>query len=323
MKTKRNMILVAIAIIAISFLIVKFGLNTTTPDGKSSIIIGTFSKSMGNVPYYIAKEHGWFEEAIGDKFNIEYIEFNDRSSIASALSNGSLKFVFSAEAPAILIEAQGEDIEFTNLSCTLAQEVIVRSTSDMNNISDLIGKKIAVLAGTSSHYALLKILSDNGLSVDDVKILLMPPAEAKTAFETGSIDAWAVWPPWVEQQQVSGFAKSLEGSDAVIQCVGSIPTSFVNSDPTIVASLSSIIKRAKTWILNNEEESQRIVSKQVELDIEIVRLAWPKFDWAATYNASVLQDLQNKADFLSKEKLTRNNIVVDVEKDLISDYIKK
>jgi sulfonate transport system substrate-binding protein len=323
MNTKNKILLVALSALVASFLLVKFVFNKENIKEKQKITIGTFSKSMGNVPFYIAKEKGWFEKAIGDDYEITYAEYNDRPSIASALSSGSLKFIFSAEIPAILIEAQGEDIEFENLSATLSQEIIVSSSSKMVKVSDLKGKKIAVLAGTSSHYALLKILEDNGLSPKDVSILFMPPAEAKVAFENKSIDAWAVWPPWVEQQQVTGFARSLTGSNAIICSVGYMPYDFIKSKPFVADSLSNIINRAKEWILNNPEESQLITAKQLDLDIKVVKLAWTKFNWSAKYDKSILDDIQKKAKFLSEEKLTRDNILIDVNKDLIGENIKE
>lgn len=323
MKTRNKIIVVAVAIVLISWLLTILINKKVEPQDKQTITIGTFSKSMGNVPYYIAKESGWFEKAIGDKFEIEYTEYNDRPTIASALSSGNLKFIFSAEIPAILIKAQGEDVKFVNLSATLTQEIIVPTKSPISKISDLKGKKIAVLSGTSSHYALLKILTDNGLKPSNVQILFMPPAEAKTAFETGQIDAWAVWPPWVEQQQVTGYARSLTGSDAIICSVGYMPLSFVDKYPIISDSLSNIINRAKKWIVENPVKAQEITSKQLGLEIEVVKLAWTKFNWVATFNSSILSDMQNKATFLSNEKLTRNNVLIDVDKDLINERIKK
>lgn len=322
-KNNWKIFLVAILIIGLSWIIVTVTKDKEVIGEKQIISIGTFSKSMGNVPYYIAKENGWFEKAIGDKFEIEYTEYNDRPTIASALSSGNLKFIFSAEIPAILIKAQGEDVKFVCLSATLTQEIIVPTKSPVNKISDLKGKKIAVLSGTSSHYALLKILADNGLSKDDLQILFMPPAEAKTAFETGKIDAWAVWPPWVEQQQITGYARSLTGSNAIICSVGYMPSSFIDANPSESDSLSSIINRAKKWIVNNPVQAQEITAKQLGLDINVVKLAWTKFNWGATFDSLILSDMQSKAAFLSTEKLTRNNILIDVEKDLIDERIKK
>lgn len=315
--------IIAITVIAVSYVIVRYGIKSNVPISKEKISIGTFSKSMGNVPYYIAKENGWFEKAIGDKFEIEYTEYNDRPTIASALSSGNLKFIFSAEIPAILIKAQGENVKFVNLSATLTQEIIVPTKSPISKIGDLKGKKIAVLSGTSSHYALLKILTENGLNPGDVQILFMPPAEAKTAFETGQIDAWAVWPPWVEQQEVTGYAKSLPGSNAIICSVGYMPSSFIDTNPSVSDSLSSIINRAKKWIVNNPVQAQEITAKQLGLDINVVKLAWTKFNWGATFDSLILSDMQSKAEFLSNEKLTRSNILIDIEKDLIDERIKK
>lgn len=321
MKFLQNKLLIVITIICLILLFVRCGDNNEQGEIKE-ITIGTFSKSMGNVPFYIAKENGWFEQALGDEFKIKYFEYNDRPSIASAISRGELKFVFSAEAPAMLIEAQGEDIEFENISATLTQEIIVRTASDLMEIRDLKDKTVAVLAGTSSHYALLKILSDNGLAISDVKIQFMPPAEAKTAFETGMIDAWAVWPPWVEQQEVTNFARALIGSNAVIHSVGSMPEEFVDLNFAIADSLSEVIERAKDWIINNPEKSKEITAKQLGLDIEVVNLAWTKFNWSSRFNDSILDDMQKKADFLAKENLTRNSMIINVEDELIGDFLK-
>ncbi len=322
-NNKKIIVLIVAGVLVLSFIIVKFGLKKDKPTVREKVSIGTFSKSMGNVPYYIAKENGWFEKALGDKYEIEYTEYNDRPTIASALSKGNLKFIFSAEIPAILIQAQGESVRFVNISATLTQEIIVPAKSTMNKVSDLKGKKIAVLAGTSSHYALLKILLNDGLKPSDVQIVFMPPAEAKTSFETGKIDAWAVWPPWVEQQQITGFAKSLTGTKAIICSVGYMPASFVLSNPVVSDSLSNIIKRAKKWIIENPEKAQAIAAKQLSLDVDVVKLAWPKFNWSATYDSLLLKDMQNKAEFLSSEKLTRNSILINVNKDLIDERIKE
>ena len=47
----------------------------------------------------------------------------------------------------------------------------------------------------------LKLLKEQGIGESDVEIVDMTPLDAKIAFETGKVDAWAVWPPFVEQQE--------------------------------------------------------------------------------------------------------------------------
>ena len=59
-------------------------------------------------------------------------------------------------------------------------------------MTDLKGARIAVLAGTSSHYGVLKNLQGAGLSRNDLSIVDMIPPNAKAAFAAGQVDAWAV-----------------------------------------------------------------------------------------------------------------------------------
>jgi sulfonate transport system substrate-binding protein len=285
---------------------------------KDSITIGTFSKALGNTPYYVAKHLGWFEDdpALQD-VEITYAEYNDRPTIASALSRGELDFLFSAEAPAILIRAQGEDIRAVVLSTTASQEVLVPAASALSSPEDLRGKRVAVLAGTSSHYGLLKILSSAGMSDDDVNLQFMGPAEAKTAFETGELDAWSVWAPWVEMEEVSGQGRAMLGGNAVIHSVGSMPVGFIENREAIARALVKGIQRAKTWMEENPTEAQRIASEQLGLDLAVVERAWPKFDWSAEFDSAVKQDIQEKADFLSQQEVTRGGGSLNVEEEFL------
>jgi sulfonate transport system substrate-binding protein len=150
----------------------------------------------------------------------------------------------------------------------------------------------------------------------------MAPEVAKTAFEAGGIDAWAVWPPFVEQQLKKGNGKILQGGDAVIQSVVAMPSIMLTDYPKISNEIIAIVNKAKTWIEENPQEAISIVAKELDLDVEVVELAWNKHSWSAKLDKRLIDDIQEKAKFLAKEKMTRNNAVVEV-KDLIFEYDKK
>lgn len=288
--------------------------------GDIVIRLGTFSDAIDYSPYYIAREKGWFEaEPNLSQANIEHLgPFGARDVIAAAMKNGELTAVFAAVPPLIITRAGGLDLIIVENSCSLRQEIAVRQELPISSIEDLRGRQIAVLAGTSSHFGLLKVLNQNGIRESDADILYMPPPAARAAFVAGEIDAWAVWPPFIEQQQIAGRGRVVLGGDAKIHSVMATSESFANQNPEIAGALVSVIQRAKKWIQQNPEEAQQIVATHLDLPVDVVRLAWGKHNWAAGLDDDVVTDIGEKARFLAERNLTSRDRIV-----LASDLIDR
>ena len=312
---KTRAIVFAVMVVGILY----FGGSCKAPSGQrpTSLTLGTFSKAIDYSPFYVARHFKWFEANPRLKgIAIKYTEFNDRPTISAAFDKGDLDALFAAEPPAIICRSQGNDIRIVEDSCTLQQEIVVRTALPIVSIGDLRGRRIGVLQGTSSHYGLLKILKTAHLGPSDVDLRFMGPDEAKTAFETGRLDAWAVWPPFVEQQQVSGRGRVLTGGDAVIQSIMVVPASLISKQEAIARALVGVIRQSKKWINENPEEAQGIVANELRIDIQVVRTAWGKHKWDARLTDDVVADIQAKAAFLAAADATRG-AALDVRKDLI------
>lgn len=285
---------------------------------QTTLTMGTFSKALGNSPYHIAKHFKWFEEEPALKgVKITYTEYNDRPTISDAFSKGDLQVLFSAEVPSILCRAQGNDTRIVASSATVGQSILVRSDLPYKSVPDLRGKSLAVLQGTSSHYGLLKILKAFNLRESDVDLRYMPPAEAKVAFETNRLEAWAVWAPFVEQQEVSGKGRLVQGGDAVINSVMTLNAPFIRDHEAAARAVVSVIQRAKKWIQENPDQAQQIMAQELGLDPKVVQLAWGKHNWGAQLDDALINDIQEKATFLAEADKTRAGKNLDVRKDLI------
>ena len=317
--TERKFIIGAfIAFLAISI----SGCDLSPDNGNAAAVVeintGTFSKALGNSPFHVALAQGWFDEHPDlQGIEVTYTEYNDRPAIAAAFNRQELDLLFSAEIPAILIRAQGEDVRVASVSGYALQEVLVPTSSTIQSVAELAGRRVAVQAGTSSHFGLVSILNAEGLSIDDVQLSLMPAPEGRAAFEAGQLDAWAVWAPWVETQEVSNSGRVIPGSEARIYSVGTIRSDFAEEHPTEFSALIEVIDRAKAWIDENPEEAAQIISDELGFPLEVVEQAWPKFVWGARVDQAAQSEWQQKAQFLADQGLTRNNLVVDVENDLI------
>jgi sulfonate transport system substrate-binding protein len=288
--------------------------------------IGTFSQAIDYAPYYIARHFHWFEDelkAVGITTEPEYREYNSFDEIQTGFDQGKLHAFFSAEAPATKLRSDKQDIRIVEVGCTLQQEIVVRTAANITSVSQLKGKSVAVAEGTSSHYGLLRILASAGLTGNDITLRPAFPGEAKPLFESGGVDAWAVWPPFIEEQVVAKRGITLPGGDAKIQSVMSLHYSLMDKQPAAAKALVSAIQRAKKWLAGNPDEAQSIIAKELKLDTEIVKLAWPKHNWGATLTDDVLIDIQDKSKFLTARGVVQNGVIVTVGDLVDKRYLQK
>tara|TARA_Y100000034_G_scaffold14598_1_gene15305 strand:- start:1729 stop:2682 length:954 start_codon:yes stop_codon:yes gene_type:complete len=309
---KQTKLLLYIGIVVIVLIAAIFLFSNQGRQGQETIKIGSFSKAIDYAPYLVAKNKGWFDN-VAENYgtNVEYIEFQSLAPINEAFATNNIDLVFEAEAPAIVGKSAGIDLKIVDAGVFLTQEIIIPQDSSVQDVKGLEGKKIAVLAGTSAHYGLVNVLNENGLSATNVEIIDMTPPDAKVAFELGQVDAWAVWPPFPQQEEVSGKGKSLSGSKIFIQSVVVARGKFIEQNPEIEKDLLEVVSQAQEWIIENEAESQEIVAEELNLDLEVVVKSWPKHDFNPVFNEETKQDIKTKADFLYEQGIIKNQ--VDVE----------
>ncbi len=279
--------------------------------------MGTLQTAIDYGPYIIAKKKGWIEEALkGEGVTVEYLPtFQAPPAVTEAFSTDRLDLVLTAEVPTVIGRAAGADVQFAWLSATLSSEVIVPTASKANSLADLKGKKVAVLGGSGPHFWLVRNLERSGIPRKEVSAVDMLPPDAKAAFESGVVDAWAMFPPWPEQELVAGKARVLSAPKAPIQVVVAVRGRYAAQHPQTVSAILGALERGRDWLREHPAEAQQIESEELGLPLEVVKLAWPKMDWNARLNDEVIKDIQSKADFLKEEGFVKNS--VDVSKDMI------
>lgn len=279
-----------------------------------TVRIGTFASAVDYAPFYIARKQRLFESAVGAGTKVDYVEFDSAPAVTEALATNRVDMVFMAEPPALIAAAAGVHCRIVALGASLVQDILVPIDSKIASAADLGGARVGVLAGTSSHYALIKIAKDAGVDPKLIQVIDMAPPDAKAAFESGHLDAWAVWPPFVQQQLVQKTARLLPAGDAAIQSIAVARPGLAEDALAVYSALVAAIGKAKEFIRASPAEAKSIVATEVRVDPEVVELAWPRHDFTATLTQEVIADIQAKADFLADAGFIQ--LKVDV-KDLV------
>jgi sulfonate transport system substrate-binding protein len=134
-------------------------------------------------------------------FHVSWSDFTSGPPMLQAMSSGALDLGGVGDAPPVFAAAGGAKIAIVGALATSpnSSALLVPKGSSIHSISQLRGKKIAVAQGSSADYHLLTVLTNAGLSVHDVTPEYLQPAQALAALQSGAVDAWDVWQPFISQ----------------------------------------------------------------------------------------------------------------------------
>jgi sulfonate transport system substrate-binding protein len=101
------------------------------------------------------------------------------------------------EAPPIFAQAAGANLVYVanEPPSPRSEAIVVPGDSGLKTVAQLKGKKIALNKGSNVHYLLVRAIEKAGLKYSDITPVYLPPADARAAFERGSVDAWVIWDP--------------------------------------------------------------------------------------------------------------------------------
>ena len=143
----------------------------------------------GSTAVATAITQGFFEE---QNLNVNLQMYTSGPPEVAAMVANQAEFGFIGSGAAWLaFSGQVDIIALDNLALT--EQIIARS--GIESVADLKGKTIAVQEGAAGYTLLLVALQENGLTVDDVKIMNIANDNIPSTYNDTSIDAWAVWRP--------------------------------------------------------------------------------------------------------------------------------
>lgn len=147
----------------------------------------------------IARQQAVLEKRFaGRQIGIKWIEFTSGPPLLEAMSTGSVDFGAVGDAPPIFAQAANANIVYVAGSpITNGQGILVPANSSIRTIADLKGKRIGFAKGTSAHNVLIAALEKARLTYGDITPVYLSPPDAGPAFANGSIEAWAIWDPYL------------------------------------------------------------------------------------------------------------------------------
>jgi len=144
-------------------------------------------------------------------FKVSWSDFTSGPPMLQAMSAGALDLGGVGDAPPVFAAAGGAKIAIVAAlhNDPNSAALVVPKNSPITSISQLKGRKIAVAQGSSADYHLLTVLTKAGLTPHDVSLEYLQPAEGLAALNSGSVAAWDIWSPFIEQAKIEHGARIL------------------------------------------------------------------------------------------------------------------
>lgn len=178
-------------------------------------------------------------------FTVKWSDFTSGPPMLQALSAGALDLGGVGDAPPVFAAAGGAKLAIVGALANNPNSaaLVVPKGSSITSIKQLKGKRIAVAQGSSADYHLLTVLKQAGLSVHDVTLDYLQPAEALAALQSGSVDAWDIWAPFIQEATLQDGARTLVNGDGYGSNYSyEVASSAALANPKQVAAIDQYLK---------------------------------------------------------------------------------
>jgi sulfonate transport system substrate-binding protein len=233
--------------------------------------------------------------------SVQWTEFPAGPQLLEALNVGSIDFGHTGEAPPIFAQAAGAPLVYVgNEPANPASEaIVIPQNSTLQSVAELKGKRVALNKGSNVHYLLVKALEEAGVALNEIESVFLPPADARVAFEQGSVDAWVIWDPFLAAAEKSINAKILRNGEGLVAnrefYLGE--RSFVEQNADVLNELVAEIQTVDEWATNNKTEVAELLSPQLGIDVPTLELVNQRRNYGIQLiKDEVIADQQEIAD---------------------------
>lgn len=149
------------------------------------------------------------------------------------------------------------------------------------------------------HYLLVRALEQAGVAYSDIKPVFLAPADARAAFERGSVDAWAIWDPYYAAGQAGTDARTLvTGTNLVPNVQFYLATqNLATKDAQAVDALIAALDEVDQDTAKNTDAAAASLSAAIHVPAPIVATALKRQTYGVTrIDDKIVADQQKIAD---------------------------
>ena len=218
----------------------------------------------------------------GAPYKVSWSEFSAAQTLLEAIGSDAVDTGLVGDAPFEFAYQSGSPIRAIGAQTTFSRPseylaIVVPQGSPAHSIAELKGKSITTTRGSVGHSLALRALADAGLPASAVRFVFLAPGDAKAAFDSNAVDAWAIWAPYL--------TVALKQGGRVITDAHNFPLSYAfdaaseNAIARKRALLADFLQReaaALLWAKTHQPELAAALAKETSLPADIARITADK-----------------------------------------------
>ena len=220
----------------------------------------------------IAEDQGFFK-ANGIDGSVR--QFSSNTDAVNAMLAGDIQgAVVSPNSLNTLVE-RGVDLKVLGVLSRNPRDQKVVAVRSVARPEDLKGKKIAVLAGTTSEMGMAFYLKKGGLTMADVEVVKADPPEIVALMSRGDADAFSLWEPFsanavkiVDGAHIVAYSEDLGFTGQLMQAVSG---KFLTERPEAGARLMRAYVQAEQFMQQNPDKTLEILARANKLEPAVAR----------------------------------------------------
>ena len=238
--------------------------------------------------------------------DLESIDFPTGRAAMQALLAGSADFATATDTPVVFAALRGlRPIVLASYSrYSLDMKVTVRKDRGIDPAmpASLKGKRIGTTLGTSGQYMLDRYLEMAGLTMSDIEVINMKPADLVTSTATGELDgfAWTSRAARLADKQSEGMTATMvqDGFEQYFQSHQLLLTNetVVNERPEVLQPAVAAMLAAEDYIGNNPDWPE-LITERTRTPADEIRKAISAYEFQVRFDQRFLDDMVAEAEW--------------------------
>jgi len=303
----------------LSIALLVLGISASAGAQKPRVLRIGYQKSSALL---LAKLDGQLEQAFRARgVSVEWREFTSGPPLLQGISSAALDVGEVGDAPGVFAQAAGAPLKYIAFAKSSPGNigVVVKEASPLRTLKDLAGKRIGVAEGTSAHYFLLKALGSAGVTYKDVTPVFLQPPEGRAAFESGAVDAWVVWDPFLAGAELGTGTGSkgrlLANGAGLVPFYGFYLASqkFLDESPDLVAPFIEQLELLEPRAKADVNKTAKTIATQLGIPLDIAGLYEGRKQryGAKALTTDVIKSQQELADLFFGHGLIKRAVTVN------------
>jgi taurine transport system substrate-binding protein len=253
---------------------------------------------------------------------ITWLQFDSGRDVNTAIAANGIDLGLAGSVPVAvgLTNKLPYQVYFLHDIIGDAESLAVRKDSGIKSLKDVVGKKIAVPFGSTSHFSLLSGLKSEGIDPSKVTILDLQPPDILAAWQRTDIDGAFIWNPVLGKIVANGgtvvvTAQQLAEKGIVTSDVGIVRKAFADDNPGFLKDYVAVLDEAINLYRTKPEDAAKAIAPLLGQDekeslAQMKQLVWltsaeqkdPKYLGSSDADSDFAKILKQTADFLVEQK---------------------